>query len=143
MKNKARKVIWNEDTFGTYLYGSKIWFHSREDIEFENELMPPGTVIKEWYSKVNYQMMRTEPSLPIIDGESSYHIQVNMSDFESYLIRMVFYDRYENEAGTLIIREPEMDFKCPLKTYSYRVQLINAGGTKMHFHSFVITEKEG
>lgn len=88
-------------------------------------------------------MMRTEPSLPIIDGESSYHIQVNMSDFESYLIRMVFYDRYENEAGTLIVREPEMDFKCPLKTYSYRVQLINAGGTKMHFHSFVITEKEG
>ena len=86
MKNKAWKVVWNEDTFGTYLYGSKIWFHSREDIEFENELMPPGTVIKEWYSKVNYQMMRTEPSLPIIDGESSYHIQVNMSDFESYLI---------------------------------------------------------
>ena len=122
MKNKSWKVVWNEDTFGTYLYGSKIWFHSREDIEFENELMPPGTVI---------------------DGESSYHIKVNMSDFESYLIRMVFYDRYENEAGTLIIREPEMDFKCPLKTYSYRVQLINGGGTKMHFHSFVITEKEG
>ena len=143
MKNKSWKVVWNEDTFGTYLYGSKIWLHSREDIEFENELMPPGTIIKEWYSKVNYQLMRTEPSLPIIDGESSYHIQVNMSDFESYLIRMVFYDRYENEAGTLIIREPEMDFKCPLKTYSYRVQLINAGGTKMHFHSFVITEKEG
>ena len=51
MKNKAWKVVWNEGTFGTYLYGSKIWFHSREDIEFENELMPPGTVIKEWYSK--------------------------------------------------------------------------------------------
>ena len=42
MKNKAWKVVWNEDTFGTYLYGSKIWFHSREDIEFENELMPHG-----------------------------------------------------------------------------------------------------
>lgn len=119
------KIYWNEYLFGGYLYGSKITFHSREDVEVENELMPPGTVIKEWYSKVNY------------------HIQVNMSDFESYLIRMVFYDRYENEAGTLIVREPEMDFKCPLKTYSYRVQLINAGGTKMHFHSFVITEKEG
>ena len=51
MKNKSWKVVWNEYTFGTYLYGSKIWFHSREDIEFENELMPPGTVIKEWYSK--------------------------------------------------------------------------------------------
>ena len=40
MKNKAWKVVWNEDTFGTYLYGSKIWFHSREDIEFENEITP-------------------------------------------------------------------------------------------------------
>lgn len=57
MKNKAWKVVWNEDTFGTYLYGSKIWFHSREDIEFENELMPPGTVIKEWYSKVKLRMI--------------------------------------------------------------------------------------
>ena len=142
MKNKAWKVVWNEDTFGTYLYGSKIWFHSREDIEIENDMLNTGTVIKEWFSKVNYKKLRTEPSLPIIDGESSYHIQVKMSDFESYLIRMVFYDRYENEAGTLIIREPEMDFKCPLYTFSERVQLFNAGGTKMHFHSFVFTELE-
>ena len=41
MKNKSWKVVWNEDTFGTYLYGSKIRFHSREDIEFEYVLMPP------------------------------------------------------------------------------------------------------
>ena len=95
MESKFWKIYWNDYLFGTYLHGSKITFHKKDDIEFENELMPPGTVIKEWYSKVNYQMMRTEPSLPIIDGESSYHIQVNMSDFESYLIRMVFYDRYE------------------------------------------------
>lgn len=46
---------------------------------------------------------------------------------------MVFYDRYENEVGTLIIREPEMDFKCPLKTYSYRVQLINADAQRCIF----------
>ncbi len=118
MQTGKWKIYWNDYLFKAYLFGTKITFHSREDVEIENELMPPGTIIKEWYSKVNYQMMRTEPSLPIIDGESSYHIQVNMSDFELYIIRMVFYDRYENEAGTLIIREPEMDFKCPLKTYS-------------------------
>lgn len=80
MESKFWKIYWNDYLFGTYLHGSKITFHKKDDIEFENELMPPGTVIKEWYSKVNYQMMRTEPSLPIIDGESSYHIQVNMSD---------------------------------------------------------------
>jgi len=31
-------------------------------------------------------------------------------------------------------------FKCPLKTYSYRLQLINGGVTKLHFHSIVIRE---
>jgi accessory secretory protein Asp3 len=140
--SKVWRVYWNEYSFGTYLYGSKIQFHSKNDVEFENALMPPGVVIKEWYSKLNYQMMRTEPSLPMIDGESEYHIKVNMDPFDTFIVQMAFYDRYDNEAGTLIIREPEMDFKCPLKTYSYRIQLINAGGKSLHFHSFEITEKK-
>lgn len=113
---KKWKVYWNEDTFGTYLYGSKIHFYSKKDIEYHNELMPPGTIIKEWYSKVNYQIMRTEPSLPMIDGESAYHIQVNMTDFDAYIVRFVFYDRFDNEVGRFIVREKEQDFTCPLAT---------------------------
>lgn len=139
---KKWKVYWNEDTFGTYLYGSKIHFYSKKDIEYHNELMPPGTIIKEWYSKVNYQIMRTEPSLPMIDGESAYHIQVNMTDFDAYIVRFVFYDRFDNEVGRFIVREKGQDFTCPLKTYSYRIQLINAGGKSFHFHSFVLNEQE-
>lgn len=140
--NKIWRVYWNEYASASYLYGSKIHFNSKKDVEFENSLMPPGAIIKEWFSKVNYQIMRTEPSLPMIDGESNYHIKVNMEPFDSFIIQMSFYDRYDNEAGTLIIRNPEQDFKCPLKTYSYRIQLINAGGTSLRFHSFEITEKK-
>ena len=119
--------------------------HIDKRLETIANLVPQGCVLADIGTDHAYLpvWLLEKQRIARADGESSYHIQVNMSDFESYLIRMVFYDRYENEAGTLIIREPEMDFKCPLKTYSYRVQLINAGGTKMHFHSFVITEKEG
>lgn len=57
MESKFWKIYWNDYLFGTYLHGSKITFHKKDDIEFENELMPPGTVIKEWYSKVKLQMI--------------------------------------------------------------------------------------
>lgn len=104
--------------------------------------MPPGTVIKEWYSKTNFQMQKIEPALPMIDGESAYRIHINMDvpEHENCLVRLVFYDRYEIEAGSLTIRDRVTDFRCPLKTYSYRMQLINGGITQFHFHSIMIQE---
>lgn len=139
---KSWKIYWRDHVKNTYLYGSKIRFIAYNDIYFENDLMPPGTIIKEWFSKVNFQMMRIEPSLPLIDGESNYHIKVDMTNFEGFIVRFVFYDRFDNEAGTLILNDMEQDFKCPLKTYSYRLQIINAGGKNFHFHSFEMIEKE-
>lgn len=135
-------VYWNEYATDTYLYGSEIVFHGKDDVEFSNNLMPPGTIIKQWYSKTNYQVQRIEPTLPIIDGESKYRITINLDipEKESWLVRLVFYDRYEMEAGNIIIRDKVTQFKCPLKTYSYKMQLINAGATKLHFHSIVIQE---
>lgn len=135
-------IYWNEYSSDTYLYGSEISFHKKDDVEFRNLLMPPGTVIKEWYSKTNFQMQKIEPALPMIDGESAYRIHINMdvSEHESCLVRLVFYDRYEIEAGSMTIRDTVTDFRCPLKTYSYRMQLINGGITQFHFHSIVIQE---
>ena len=124
------------------MYGSEISFHKKDDVEFRNLLMPPGTVIKEWYSKTNFQMQKIEPALPMIDGESAYRIHINMDvpEQESCLVRLVFYDRYEIEAGSMTIRDTVTDFRCPLKTYSYRMQLINGGITQFHFHSIMIQE---
>ena len=135
-------IYWNEYSSDTYLYGSEITFHKKDDVEFRNLLMPPGTVIKEWYSKTNFQMQKIEPALPMIDGESAYRISINMDvpENEHCLVRLVFYDRYEIEAGSLTIRDRVTDFRCPLKTYSYRMQLINGGITQFHFHSIVIQE---
>lgn len=135
-------VYWNEFASNTYTYGSRIRFHAKDDVEFENELMPPGTVIKEWYSKTNFQRDKIEPALPIIDGEGKYQISssIDCPEDEKYLLRLVFFDRFENEVDSVSVWERTENFKCPLKTYSYRLQLINGGLTSFRFHSVVIRE---
>lgn len=135
-------VYWNEYSSDTYLYGSEVIYHKKDDVEFKNCLMPPGTVIKQWYSKTNYQAQRIEPSLPMIDGESDYRIMINIDcpEHEVCLLLLIFYDRYDKEAGSIALRDRVTDFKCPLKTYSYRLQLINGGVTQFHFHSIIIQE---
>lgn len=142
MTGESWKIYWNEYGKDTYVYGSEIYFHSREDIEYRNELIQPGAVIKSWFSKVNYQAMRVEPTLPMIDGEGRYHIRLNASvePLDGLLLKLIYYDRYDTEAGSQIVRDGEADFQCPLKTFSYEVQLINAGAMQFHFHSIVITE---
>ena len=142
MAGEKWTVYWNEYSADTYLYGSEITYHRKDDVEFRNLLMPPGTVIKQWYSKTNFQMQKIEPALPMIDGEITYRINVNIDlpENENCLVRLVFYDRYEVEAGSITLRDATSDFRCPLKTYSYRMQLINGGVTHFHFHSIVIQE---
>ncbi|MCR5106650.1 MAG: accessory Sec system protein Asp3 [Lachnospiraceae bacterium] len=134
------RIYWNEYSAETYLYGAEVTIHNKEDVEYRNILMPPGTVIKQWFSATNYQMQKIEPALPIIDGESKYHIILNIDGVEEAIVRLVFLDRYGQEAGITIVRGNEMDFKCPLKTYSYKMQLINGGGSYFRFHYITIQE---
>lgn len=142
MTGEKWTIYWNENVSNTYLYGSKILLHSKSDVQFENPMMPPGTIIKSWYSKTNYQMQRIEPSLPIIDGETEYEISANIDYPQggSCIIRLVFFDKYEEEAGAFILREKTARFRCPLKTYSYQMQLMNAGVSAFRFHSITIKE---
>ena len=140
MKGESWKIYWNEYAKETYLYGSEVTFRAKDDIAFQNELMPPGTVIKRWFSKVNYQMMRVEPSLPMIDGEGSYHISLDVTPPGGLLLKLLFYDRYDAEVGTQVVRDGDAPFRCPLTTFSYEVQLIGAGAAQFRFHSMTITE---
>lgn len=135
-------VYWSDYMSDAYIYGSEVSFHSKDDVELKNDLMPAGSVIKAWYSKTNYQMQRIEPTLPIIDGEGEYELAVNMETDkeEGVLVRLVFYDRYSAEISQMIFREPVNIFRCPMATYSYSLQLINGGATYLRFHSAVIKE---
>lgn len=78
----------------------------------------------------------------MIDGENEYQIAVNIDceDRAKCLIRLVFYDRFEVEVGSITIRDKITDFKCPIKTYSYSMQLINGGVKSFHFHSVIMRE---
>ena len=58
------------------------------------------------------------------------------------MVRLLFFDKYDVEAGSVTIREGVSVFQCPLKTYSYRMQLINGGMSRFHFHSIIIEEIE-
>ncbi len=129
-------VYWSNYIAQSYFYGSEIIFHGKDDVEFSNLLMPPGTVINRWYSRTNFQMQQIEPTLPLIDGEGEYRITIAMDCMprEHFLFRLVFLDRYEKEVGEIYIREKSTTFRCSLKTYSYRLELINSGMTKFHFH---------
>ena len=142
MANAIYNIYWNEYSIDTYLYGSEITYNSKDNVVFKNMLMPPGTVIKEWYSKVNFQAKRIEPALPIIDGESSYHVSVDIDtpNDKGYIIRFVFYDKYEMEAGNYILTDKEGNFRPPIKTYSYKMQLINGGMHEFTFHNIIINE---
>lgn len=141
---KSWTVYWDEYTSGVYLYGSEVVFHARDDVEFTNELMPAGTVIRTWHSMVAFQEKRIEPTLPIIDGEGSYHVSVDIDcDVDQGIfLRFVFFGKNGEEAGSFVMDGPEADMTCPLKTYSYDAQLICAGGHAFRFHSFTISEKE-
>ena len=162
MTGESWKIYWNEYGKNAYLYGSEIVFHAKDNVEFKNELMPPGTVIKSWHSKTNYQAMRIEPTLPMIDGEGRYQICADITSDEfvdeiedgrvpknkkkyveaptGWILKLVYYDRYDVEAGTQILRDGVGEFQCPLKAFSYELQLINAGIKRFHFHSVTITE---
>lgn len=140
MAGQSWKIYWNEYSNNTYLYGTELAFLARDDVHFKNRLMPPGTVIKRWYSKTNYQMMRIEPALPMIDGEGRYHIRLDAEPLDGLILYLVFYDRYDLEAESQVIRGGEGDFQCPLKTFSYEVQLINGGAEEFRFHSIVMAE---
>lgn len=144
MSKEKWAVYWYEYSSDTYLYGSEIIYHKLDEVEYKNNLMPSGTVIKQWYSKTNYQKQRIEPTLPIIDGESRYQITVNIvcPENERWLVRLVFYDKYDVEVGYVTVREKETEFQCPLKTYSYKLQLINGGMTHFYFHSIIIREMD-
>lgn len=144
MTGEKWTIFWNEYSSNTYLYGSEVIYHAKDDVEFTNILMPPGTVIRQWYSKTYYQMQRIEPALPMIDGEGRYRLTVDIDclEGETWLVQLIFCDKYDAEAGRISVRDEVSYFQCPLRTYSYRMELVNGGMTRFRFHNIEIQEVE-
>ncbi|MDY6354049.1 MAG: accessory Sec system protein Asp3 [Lachnospiraceae bacterium] len=144
MKDDTWVIRWREFLSDTYVYGSKIEFLEDQSVVYQNRLMPPGTVIHRWYSKTNFQRQRVEPTLPLIDGERAYEITSDISynspQSRELMLRIVFYDRYDVEAESIIVRNGQAVFKPSIKTYSYCVELINGGNADFTFRSLILRE---
>lgn len=136
------KIYWENYMLDAYTYGTEVEFKAKDCVEVNNNLVPSGTIMKTWYSRTNFQSNRCEPTLPIIDGEGKYLLRYNIDmDYpEGVLLRLVYYDKYDEEVGNQIIRKNNHIFRCPMATYSYRLQLINMGSRRIVFHSMSIQE---
>lgn len=144
MKDDTWVIRWRDFLTNAYVYGSKIEFKDDFSVVYSNRLMPPGTVIHRWYSKTNFQRQRVEPGLPLIDGERAYEIKTridyNSPESKELMLRIVFYDRYDVEAESIIVRGGKTVFKPSIKTYSYCIELINGGNADFTFHSLILRE---
>ena len=144
MINDTWIVRWRYLLADSYAYGSKIEFKDDNSVVYKNRLMPPGTVIHKWFSQTNFQLQRVEPTLPLIDGEAIYsvtmNIEYNSPESKELMLRIIFYDRYDEEADSIIVRDNKAIFKPSIKTYSYSIELINGGNADFTFKSLVIKE---
>lgn len=142
METKSWRIYWRDYCSQTFLYGSEISFLSKNNVRYRNRLISPGSIINEWFSKTNYQAMRIEPTLPLIEGGLYYQIETFIECFDesAVLLRIVFFDKNEEEIESIILKNTKGIMKYPIKAYSYKIQLINIGIADFCFHSLVITE---
>lgn len=77
-------------------------------------------------------------------NEYPYSIAVNIdyhnSESEALMLRIIFFDRYDVQAQSIIVRDKKAVFKPSIRTYSYRIELINGGNADFTFKSLVIKE---
>ena len=73
---KREDIRWGE-MGGTYLYGSQITYHADGHVTLKNPLLASGETLKTWYSSVNYQATRSQPSLPLLKKTHPYPLSMD------------------------------------------------------------------
>lgn len=139
--NQRENITWGE-VAGTFMYGSKVTYHEDKHISLYNPLVPSGEILKTWFSSVNYQSFRTQPSLPLLKRKQDYQLCM---DFEcqptnGVYIKIIFFDRYGDVVEEKIEKKKVFDFTYPEDTYIYQVSLLSAGFESLDFYSFSIKE---
>ncbi len=135
-------ILWREYSANTFLYGAAMHFLAKDDVEYDNPLLPPGTAVKTWMSKTNFQRDQLEPALPLIDGERSYrvHLEADCDVPSGLLLRFSFFQKNGTPEGNFVMRGTDAEFRCPIRTNDYNVELIAAGAHHFHFHYFSMEE---
>ena len=139
---KQRQGIQWGTVGATFMYGTSLTYHSDYHISIYNPLVKSGEILKTWFSSVNYQSFRTQPSLPLLKRKQDYQLCM---DFECHptngvYIKIIFFDRYGDVTEEKVEKIKTFSFTYPDDTYTYQVSLLSAGFESLDFYSFTIKE---
>lgn len=135
------KIEWRHINRKTFMYGTKLQF-KEDGAYFENPLMPSGTVIHDWHMITDFYNDKAVPSLPILKRGHRYTLTLNykVNPPGAAYIKMTFYRKNDTEISYLIIKEDVSEFQFPVEAYAYKLELINAGLSVLHFQNIEIKE---
>lgn len=138
---QRQEINWGELGM-TFMYGTMIKYHSNYHLSLSNSLVPSGEILKTWFSSMNYQASRTQPSLPLLKRKCNYQLCMNFdcNPRNSIYIKISFLDRYGDVIEEKIEKKKVFDFTYPDDTYTYQVSLLSAGFESLDFYSFSIKE---
>lgn len=139
---KQRQEINWDEVGGTYMYGSTVSYYPDKSVRLYNPLLPSGEILKTWFSSVNYQASRTQPSLPLLKRKQDYQLCMNFEchPTNGVYTKIAFFDRYGDVIEEKIEKMKVFDFTYPDDTYTYQVSLLSAGFESLDFYYFSIKE---
>ncbi len=139
---KQRQEINWDEVGGTYMYGSTVSYYPDKSVRLYNPLLPSGEILKTWFSSVNYQASRTQPSLPLLKRKQDYQLCMNYEchPTNGVYTKIAFFDRYGDVIEEKIEKMKVFDFTYPDDTYTYQVSLLSAGFESLDFYYFSIKE---
>ena len=137
-------VYWDDYGQDAYTNGSCIRFEWDGSVIFENEEMPPGFPVKEWYSETDYRLKRREPELPILREKETYHIFADKQDTPEggSFLRLNFYDQKGDLLEFRMISENEGTFAYPEGAFRYSLQLVQGGASRILFRRIEIVPEQ-
>ena len=135
-------VYWDLPLLHTYLYGTTLR-HTRDGVEFTNRMMPSGQIIHSWNSELNYQDVRTQAQLPVLEENKTYHLVpfIDAVPEHTIVLQITFFDRQGQQIGFQVIHR-DGNFTYPQGAYRYRLDLVQAGAESFRFHHLEIRTKE-
>ena len=138
---QRQSIHWGE-VGGTFMYGSTVSYYPDRSVRLYNPLLPSGEILKTWFSSVNYQSYRTQPSLPLLKRKQDYQLRMNFEchPTNGVYTKITFFDRYGDVIEEKIEKAKVFDFTYPDDTYTYQVSLLSAGFESLYFYSFSIKE---
>ncbi|KEQ35075.1 accessory Sec system protein Asp3 [Streptococcus mitis] len=139
---KQRQGIEWGEVGGTFMYGTRVTYHSYQHVSLYNPLLTSGEILRSWFSSLNYQGARTQVSLPLLKREQDYQMCMNFDcqPEQGLYIKIRFFDRYETVIEEKVEKVKQFMFTYPQEAYTYEVSLLSAGFESLDFYDFYIEE---